>query len=78
MADEQHPKWRHLCPISGLDDRPSEAFHPLHVVVEIDETSAGHPVIQHLAWMLVTLIVRSTAEVVERLRLNWCDKRLMP
>jgi hypothetical protein len=72
------PEWRHLLAIPGLDEDRIDASRPLQVVVEIDGTLVDKPGIQHLAWLLVTLLTRSTASVIAAVALSIDDSPLLP
>ncbi len=52
--------------------------HPLRVVLEVDPALAGQPGAQHLAWMLVTLLTRSTKAVIGSVGLVIDDVPLLP
>lgn len=62
-APEQTPDWRHLLPIPGVDENRMEASRPLRVLLDVDPslTTTG---MQHLAWLLVTLLTRGTRSVI--------------
>jgi len=80
MATEAgpHPEWRHLLPIPGLDQDRIEASRPLRVVVDVDTALVDQPGVQHLTWLLVTLLTRSTSAVIETLGIRTADTPLVP
>lgn len=72
------PEWRHLLPVPGLDQNRVDASRRLRVVVDVDGAVVGQPVVQHLTWLLVTLLTRTTSSVIATVRINANDAPLLP
>jgi molybdopterin/thiamine biosynthesis adenylyltransferase len=73
-----NPQWRHLLPIPGLDQERADASRPIRVVVDVDPSRLDQPGLQHLTWLLVSLLTRSTSDVIAAVGLNTRDARLIP
>lgn len=71
------PDWRHLLPIPGLCEDRIEASRPLRVVVDVDPDRINDPGVQHLTWLLVTLLARSTSAVFETVGISTADAPLV-
>jgi len=54
-----------------------EASRPLRVVVDVDADLVDQPAGQHLTWLLVTLLVRSTRTVIETIAVRAVDAPLL-
>lgn len=75
---EPDPHWRHLLPIPGLDEERAAASRPIHVVIDVAPDLVDQPGLQHLMWLLVTLLTRSTRELLATVRLDTIDAPLLP
>src|SRR3954447_8574617 len=69
-------EWRHLLPIPGLDEDRVDPSSPLKVVVAVGPGLADRKAVQHLAWLLVTLLTRSTKWVVGAVGISSDDAEL--
>ncbi|MFI5611677.1 ThiF family adenylyltransferase [Amycolatopsis sp. NPDC051903] len=69
-------EWRHLLPIPGLDEDRVDASSPLKVVVAVGPGLADRQAVQHLTWLLVTLLTRSTKWVVAAVGISSDDAPL--
>lgn len=76
--NDPHPRWRHLLSIPGLDTERNAASKPLHVAVAVDPRLTHQPGAQHLVWLLVTLLTRSTTSVIATVGLDLADTALHP
>lgn len=72
------PEWRHLLPIPGLGEERAQASRPIRVVLAIDPTLVQQPGLQHLAWLLTTLLTRSTSDVIAMVGISIMDGLLGP
>lgn len=54
-----------------------EASRPLRVVVDVDADLVDQPAGQHLTWLLVTLLVRSTRTAIETIAVRAVDAPLL-
>lgn len=71
------PQWRHLLPIPGLDEKRAEPSYPIQVVVDFDTALTGKQGAQHLTWLLVTLLTRSTDSVIATIGISSDDAPLI-
>lgn len=70
MSDpESNPEYRHLLAARGLDAQQIPA-DPARVAIVIPDDVAHLPRIQHTAWLLTTLLTRSTTAVVEEISIS--------
>lgn len=72
------PEWRHLLPIPGLDEERADASRALRVIVAIDTALVDQTGLQHLAWLLVTLLARSTKTIIATVGISIDDTPLAP
>jgi hypothetical protein len=61
-----------------VDPQAGDTSRPLRVVVDLDPVLADQPGAQHLTWMLVTLLTRSTNAVIASVGLEVDDVPLLP
>ncbi len=71
------PQWRHLLPIPRLDEERADASRPIRVVVDVDPARVDQPGLQHLTWLLATLLTRSTSDVIGAVGISAKDAPLM-
>lgn len=74
----QRPEWRHLLPITGLGEERVEASRPLRVTVDVERNLAPTLGVQHLTWLLVTLLTRGTRVVIASVGVDVGDVPLHP
>lgn len=55
-----------------------DASRPLRVVVDVDTALVDQTSVQHLTWLLVTLLTRSTSTVIEVVAISTDDTPLLP
>lgn len=55
-----------------------ETSRPLRLIVDVDPTLGGGSGVQHLAWLLVTLLTRSTQAVIASVGISVRDEPLLP
>lgn len=72
----RRPEWRHLLPIPGVVEESVGDTRPLHVVVDVNPAVGDMQDVQHVAWLLVTLLTRSTPAVIASVGLIVPDIRL--
>jgi hypothetical protein len=65
-------------PDCWLGEDRIEGCRPLRVVVDVDTTLVDQPGVQHLTWLLVTLLTRSTSAVIETVGISTDDAPLVP
>ena len=70
-------EWRHLLPIPGLEEDGVGVSRPIRVVVDVDTTLVDQPGVQHLTWLLVTLLTRSTNSVIAAVGISSDDRPLL-
>jgi hypothetical protein len=75
---EPRPDWRHLLPIPGLDEDRVDPSRPIRVVVDVESTLVDRPVVQHLIWLLVTILTRTTGFVFASVAISAQDTQLLP
>ncbi|MFC3689185.1 ThiF family adenylyltransferase [Aquipuribacter hungaricus] len=61
-----------------MDEERAPASRPIHVVIDVDPDLAGQAGLQHLLWLLVALLTRSTRELIANVRLETIDAPLLP
>ena len=61
-----------------MDPQADGTSRPIRVVVDVDPVLAAQPGAQHLTWLLVTLLTRSTNNVIAAVGLNVDDVPLLP
>lgn len=71
------PQWRHLLPIPGLDEKSADPSYPIRVVVDVDTALTSRQGAQHLTWLLVTLLTRSTGSVIATIGISSDDAPLI-
>jgi hypothetical protein len=71
------PEWRHLLSIPGLDENRVDASRPLRVVVDVDTTLVDQRGVQHLTWLLITLLTRTTSSVIATIGISSDDAPLL-
>jgi hypothetical protein len=72
MPQGERPEYRHLLQVPSLAD----VTQPVAVTVIVPGQSAHHIATQRMAWMLVTLLSRSTTHVVSSITVN-CPARAL-
>jgi molybdopterin/thiamine biosynthesis adenylyltransferase len=61
-----------------VGEERAQASRPIRVVLAVDPTLVEQPGLQHLAWLLTTLLTRSTSEVIAMVGISILDGPLLP
>lgn len=61
-----------------MDQENVDASRRLRIVVDVDSALVNEPVVQHLTWLLVTLLTRTTNSVFAIVAISVADAPLLP